>query len=203
MKYAILGAGGMAREIREILVEQDVPAQHIEFFVDASFKDDFPNAREISELKTSPPEEFQIVLGVGNGELRAAWLTNHPKFFDLLHTVISPCANVGRRVAIGQGGVIGHGCILTCDVSLGKCAQLNIQSSLSHDVTAGDFFTCGPKTTLAGNVTIGHRVTLGAASTVLPGISICDDVVVGAGAVVTKDINEPGTYVGVPAKRTS
>lgn len=203
MKYAILGAGGMAREIREILVDQDVPIQHIEFFVDASFKDDFPNAREISELTSRSLEESRIVLGVGSGELRATWLTKHPKFFDLLHTVISPFANVGQRVVVGPGGVIGHGCILTCDVSLGKCAQLNIQTSLSHDVTAGDFFTSGPKTTLAGNVTIGHRVTLGAASTVLPGVSICDDVVVGAGAVVTKDITEPGTYVGVPAKRIS
>lgn len=203
MKYAILGAGGMAREIREILVEQDVPAQHIEFFVDASFKDDFPNAREISELTSRSSEEFRIVFGVGSGELRATWLTNHPILFDQLHTVISPCAIVGHRVAIGPGGVIGHGCILTCDVSLGKCAQLNIQTSLSHDVTVGDFFTSGPKTTLAGNVTIGHRVTLGAASTILPEVTICDDVVVGAGAVVTKDINEPGTYIGVPAKRIS
>ena len=74
---------------------------------------------------------------------------------------------------------------------------------VSHDVTVGDFFTSGPKTTLAGSVTVGHRVTLGAASTLLPGVSICDDVVVGAGAVVNKDITEPGTYVGVPAKRIS
>ena len=193
----------MAREIREILVDQDVPVQNIEFFVDASFRDDFPNSREISELTSKSFEEFRIVLGVGNGELRATWLTNHPKLFKLLHTVISPCATVGQGVTVGPGGVIGHGCILTCDISIGKCAQLNIQTSLSHDVTVGDFFTSGPKTTLAGNVAIGHCVTLGASSTVLPGVSICDDVVVGAGAVVTKDISEPGTYVGVPAKRIS
>jgi len=32
-------------------------------------------------------------------------------------------------------------------------------------------------------------------------VTVCDDVVIGAGAVVTKDITEPGTYVGNPAKK--
>jgi serine acetyltransferase len=32
-------------------------------------------------------------------------------------------------------------------------------------------------------------------------VKLCDDVVVGAGAVVARDIVEPGTYVGVPARR--
>ncbi len=203
MKYAILGAGGMAREIREILIEQGVPVEHIEFFVDASFKVDYPNSREISELESTTHEALRIFMGVGSGELRETWFKNNPSFVKHLQPLIAPSATLGQRVTLGPGGVIGHGCILTCDVSLGKCAQLNIQSSLSHDVTVGDFFTSGPKSTLAGNVTIGHRVTLGAAATVLPDVSICDNVVVGAGALVTKDITEPGTYVGVPAKRIS
>ena len=203
MRYAILGAGGMAREVREILVEQGVPGEHIEFFVDASFKVDYPNSREISELESIPLEALHIVMGVGSGELRETWFRSNPRFVNHLHSLIASSATLGERVTLGPGGFVGHGCILTCDVSLGKCAQLNIQTSLSHDVTVGDFFTSGPKTTLAGSVTVGHRVTLGAASTLLPGISICDDVVVGAGAVVNKDITEPGTYVGVPAKRIS
>lgn len=32
-------------------------------------------------------------------------------------------------------------------------------------------------------------------------ISICEDCMIGAGAVVVKNIDIPGTYVGVPAKR--
>ena len=32
-------------------------------------------------------------------------------------------------------------------------------------------------------------------------VSIADDVVIGAGSVVTKDITEPGSYAGNPARR--
>lgn len=46
---------------------------------------------------------------------------------------------------------------------------------------------------------IGNRVSVGTNATILP-VTICDDVVIGAGAVVTKDITEPGIYVGNPAR---
>ena len=46
---------------------------------------------------------------------------------------------------------------------------------------------------------LGNRVSVGTNATILP-VTICDDVVIGAGAVVTKDITEPGIYVGNPAR---
>lgn len=46
---------------------------------------------------------------------------------------------------------------------------------------------------------VGDRVAIGAGATILP-VVIADDVVVGAGAVVTRDLLEPGMYVGNPAR---
>jgi acetyltransferase-like isoleucine patch superfamily enzyme len=46
---------------------------------------------------------------------------------------------------------------------------------------------------------IGNRVSIGSNATILP-VNICDNVVIGAGSVVTKDITQPGTYAGNPAK---
>lgn len=48
--------------------------------------------------------------------------------------------------------------------------------------------------------TIGNNVSVGSNATILP-VKICDSVIIGAGAVVTKDINEPGIYIGNPAKK--
>ena len=53
--------------------------------------------------------------------------------------------------------------------------------------------------TLGKQQELGNRVSVGTNATILP-VTICDDVVIGAGAVVTKDITEPGIYVGNPAR---
>ena len=47
---------------------------------------------------------------------------------------------------------------------------------------------------------IGNNVSIGSNATLLP-VFICDSVVIGAGSTVTKDILEPGTYAGNPARR--
>lgn len=50
------------------------------------------------------------------------------------------------------------------------------------------------------STSIGNNVSIGTNATILP-VTIVDNVVIGAGAVVTKDILEPGTYYGNPAKK--
>jgi acetyltransferase-like isoleucine patch superfamily enzyme len=63
------------------------------------------------------------------------------------------------------------------------------------------FTTGGPagKPELWRYTTIGNGVSIGTNAAIMP-VNICDRAVVGAGAVVTKDITEPGFYVGNPAR---
>jgi maltose O-acetyltransferase len=49
-------------------------------------------------------------------------------------------------------------------------------------------------------VTVGENTFIGAGATILPGITIGQDAVVGAGSVVTKDVQEKTTVIGIPAK---
>ncbi len=51
-----------------------------------------------------------------------------------------------------------------------------------------------------GETRIGNHVSIGSNATILP-VTIVDNVVIGAGSVVTKDILEPGTYAGNPARK--
>ncbi|EJI7544821.1 hypothetical protein NGW34_004960, partial [Escherichia coli] len=50
-------------------------------------------------------------------------------------------------------------------------------------------------------VVIKDNVQLGAGAIVLPGVEICSNIIVGAGAIVTKNLEEPGVYVGQPARK--
>ncbi len=83
-------------------------------------------------------------------------------------------------VSIGQDCFIGHGVMFTNDL-------------LRQGPARGDL-------SKYGTTSIGNRVSIGSNATILP-VRICDDVVIGAGSVVTKDIDLPGTYAGVPARK--
>jgi len=48
-------------------------------------------------------------------------------------------------------------------------------------------------------VEIGSNVWIGDKVTILAGVSICSNVVIGANSVVSKSIEEPGVYGGVPS----
>ena len=64
------------------------------------------------------------------------------------------------------------------------------------------FQTGGPaqgRKDLWRSTTIGSKVSIGSNATILP-VKICDGCVIGAGAVVTKDLTQPGIYVGNPAR---
>lgn len=84
-------------------------------------------------------------------------------------------------VTVGNDCFIGHGVMFVNDrFSDGKPA-------------GGDIAKWEP-------TTIGNNVSIGSNATILP-VSICKNVVIGAGAVVTKNIEESGTYAGNPAKK--
>lgn len=96
-------------------------------------------------------------------------------------TKIQSHSFICELVEIGQDCFVGHGVMFINDTfSSGGPAQ-------------GD-------TSKWKSTQIGDRVSIGSNATILP-VTICDDVVVGAGAVVTRDISEPGIYVGNPAKK--
>ncbi|HMO34368.1 MAG TPA: acyltransferase, partial [Lacibacter sp.] len=113
---------------------------------------------------------------------------------------------------IGEGSFVGSFCEIQKKVIVGKFCRIQSHSFICEGVTLGDhcfighgvmfindtFSSGGP----AGGdqskwrkTVIGNHVSIGSNATILP-VSICDNVVIGAGAVVTKDIQEAGTYAG-------
>lgn len=130
-------------------------------------------------------------------------------------TVIEPVNLYGCTV--GEGCFIGPFVEIQRSVRIGSFCKIQSHAFICELVEIGDhcfishgamfvndlFQTGGPaggKKELWKATRIGNHVSIGTNVTVLP-VRICDRVVVGAGAVVTKDITEPGIYVGNPARK--
>lgn len=194
MKRALIGAGGSARETKTHLNDESIV-----FFVDDAFY--LKNEEGILPLSAFDPEDYEVLVAVGNSFDRESIVKRLPlrtRYFSFIH----PSALImDKNISIGEGSIICANCILTTNIKIGRHCQLNIGSTISHDCVIGNFFTTAPMVSITGNCQIGNRVYFGTHSSTKQKLNICDDVVVGLGAGVVKDINSPGVYVGLPAKK--
>lgn len=107
--------------------------------------------------------------------------------FNKLNVVFGRCI-IGRGARFGPGFVLIHsyGVVVNSSVA-GGC---NVR--LEHLVTIGAERDASP--------TLGDNVFIGAGAKVIGGVRIGSNVKVGANAVVTKDVPDNCTAVGVPAR---
>ncbi len=125
-----------------------------------------------------------------------------------------------RRIGVDVRGIIDHGAVCGPGLSIGEGTYVNSRCFfdgtapvvLGRDCLVGmEALFVTSTHTVEGRgrygaargvpVHIGDRCWIGARAVVLGGVTICDDVIVAAGAVVTRDIDEPGLYGGVPARK--
>jgi acetyltransferase-like isoleucine patch superfamily enzyme len=118
--------------------------------------------------------------------------------------------------SIGDDCFVGPFVEIQKDVFIGSRTKVQSHSFICELVTIGDdcfighgvifindlFEDGGPARgdkTKWKSTQVGNNVSIGSNATILP-VQICDGCVIGAGAVVTKNITEPGVYVGNPAR---
>lgn len=111
---------------------------------------------------------------------------------------------VGPFVEIQKGAKIGARTRIQSHAFVCELVDIGEDCFVSHGAKfINDPFACGGPArgdkSLWRSTKIGDRVAIGTNATILP-VHICSDVVIGAGAVVTRNITEPGIYVGNPAK---
>lgn len=110
----------------------------------------------------------------------------------------------GRRLTVGAGTFINHGCFLDVTsgrISIGSNCHLAPEVMIltaTHQLDADGVVSARP---VQAATTIGDRVWIGARVTILPGVVVEHGCVIGAGAVVTGRCHAGGVYAGVPARR--
>lgn len=120
-----------------------------------------------------------------------------------LITLIHPAAVVADSVKVGVGTVIMAGAIINPDTIIGEGCIINTGASVDHDCCIENYVHISVGAHIAGTVKVGNKTWIGAGVTVSNNITICSECMLGVGTVVIRDIKEPGTYIGIPAKKIS
>ncbi len=152
----------------------------------------------VDDYGVEPGDLFVCAIGVPKQKRRVCEkiLSRGGEFVNLVH----PSVIVGREVKLGRGIILCPRATLSCDIVVGDFVTVNLHSCVSHDVRIGNWTQLSDLCDLCGGVALGEEVFLGSHASILPGCRVGDRAVVGAGAVVSRDVEEAQTVIGVPAR---
>ena len=207
----VLGAGGLAKEVAQLIGQINAVRPRWEFGGYVDFDDgemaELPWGDLVGDddwlISRSTPTD--VAIGVGSPILRrriSEKFRGIPgiEFPNLIH----PSTHVDPDVvSMGVGNVITRGCVFTCDIALGDFNIFNLNVTVGHDCSIGSYNVISPGCNVSGRVEMGDSILIGTGASIIERKKIASEAVIGAGAVVVRDIVGPGTWVGVPAKAIS
>jgi sugar O-acyltransferase (sialic acid O-acetyltransferase NeuD family) len=207
VKLAILGAGGLAREVRSIVNDLAADGEDLEVvgFIDVA---PAPGA-ELAGLPVLGDESWftrreargvRAVPALGAPAIRRRSVAAARAAGARFETVVHPTVSRGRNVRVGIGCILLPCSSLTTDVDVQDFVSINPGCTLGHDVVVEPFVNLSPGTRLSGYVRVSEGADLGAGAIVLPNRTVGAGAVLGAGAVAIRDVAPGVTVVGVPAR---
>ena len=201
-RLVIIGAGGHGRVCADIALKMNK-------WKEIAFLDDDPTLDHSMGIPIIGPSrefgkcvaDYDIFVAIGNNKVRSDIYAQLESCEANIPVLVHPKAVLGEGVSIGAGTVVMAGSVVNPCTKIGKGCIINTGSTIDHDCVIEDYVHISPGVNVAGSVSIGAFTWLGIGSVVNNNLSITSGCTVGAGAVVIADILEPGTYVGVPARR--
>ena len=196
--YILIGGSGHAKVIidcirasgREVfgILDDHIPAGTAVL--------DVPILGTLSEYEKFIEHPFLIAIGKNAVRRRVA------EAMDVRWgTAVHPSAVVSSYASLGEGTAVMAGAVINAGAVVGKHGIVNTGAVVEHDNILGDYVHISPNAALGGTVAVGDGTHIGIGACVRNDIRICGGSTVGAGTVVVKNITEPGTYIGIPARK--
>tara|TARA_B100000767_G_C19749069_1_gene529898 strand:- start:382 stop:1023 length:642 start_codon:yes stop_codon:yes gene_type:complete len=192
----IIGAGGHASVLLDILIEQEInilgyisplPANNKNLFSGYKW---FKNNSDILQFDNA---KIELVNGIGSlprKYLRSDIYGQYKKLGYSFATIVSKKACVSSYAFLEEGVQIMHGVVVQAGTNIGYNSIVNTGSTVDHDCSIGSNNHIAPGVTISGEVTSKENVHFGTGSSVIQSIRINENVVVGAGATIVKDVEK-------------
>ncbi len=195
----VAGAGGHAFELLDILISQGL-TDNLYFYDGINsisiFQGKYPVLNTLDQVKEKFQEDPRFILGTGNPKVRHKFYEDFRRAGGTLFSV----KGIGiafSNFAVNNDADIFNLCFIGAQTQIGKGTLINTGAQIHHEVKIGEFSEINPGAVLLGKVEIGSFCSIGANATILPKVKIGNYVIVGAGSVVTHDIPDCVTVVGV------
>jgi sugar O-acyltransferase (sialic acid O-acetyltransferase NeuD family) len=207
-RIAVVGAGGLGREIRLLILElisAGAPWEFIGFFDDQLSVGSEVNGSPVLgrvELLNEEKKPLSVAIAIGDPQTRLAVYQRIKNPLLDFPVLIHPSTYLGEkgRVSLGEGSLVAAAAVFTTDISIGRFVLINNGVLLGHDTVVGDFTSVMPGARLSGHVKLSEGSFIGTGASLINGASVGRFSTIGAGAAVIDAIPDFCTAVGVPAK---
>jgi len=201
----LLGAGGQARVVCDILLNQAVHTVVAAIDVvkppEPRYVLGIPVAGDHSSIPALIANGVTAgFVAIGDNDIRKI------RFLELLDlrlkivNAIHPFSFSSNHVVLGCGVMVGPGVIVGWGSHIGNNVILNSGAVIEHECEIGHHVHVGPRAVVAGGVRIGDGSFIGIGAVVREGVTIGENAIVGAGAVVLEDIPANAVVAGSPGR---
>ncbi len=202
-KLLMVGAGGHARVLQEVLAEAGIALSgYVAPAESSSLLEGDLRRFDDAELTSDLAQTYLLVNGVGSAGATTARASVYAKFkaagFSFLQ-LEAQSAVVSASAVLSEGVQILHRALVHTDAMVDENTIINSGAIVEHHNRIGANCHIAVAAVLCGQVSVGRGTHIGANATVLQGIQIGENCIIGAGAVVTRDVPDNHVAVGVPA----
>ena len=205
-RVAFIGSGELAVHIAHYMVEDDQ-------FEVVGYFDDYSDVGtenykyriigKLDDVESAYRSNLFDELVNGIGFTRMAYrkevfnrFVDKVPFANFIHSscLIDSTAKIGQGVIIFPMSMLYFNSIIEDNIFIQVRSSVTDSRIKKHTMISANVI-------VAGRAEIGESCNIGVSTTINSDTKICGLVRTGAGCVVNRDIEEPGTYVGVPARK--
>jgi UDP-perosamine 4-acetyltransferase len=157
----------------------------------------------LPKLRQQQPKLRHAIVAIGDNRARLQYAGLLRAHGFTLASAVHPTAFVSPTARLGANVVVAPLAAVVTEAAIADSVIINTAAVVDHECVVAEGVHVGPGARLAGRVRVETGAFVGLGANVIQCLTVGRYAMVGAGAVVTRDVPDFATVVGVPARVVS